>query len=92
MLDYIEKLRKKPERERRKLVLAVSVVIVAVIFAAWSVSVVVKIKSGGLSLIEDGAGKAEVRERLASVREAWARFMDQAGSAFRQASTTASGQ
>lgn len=84
MFEYIDKLRKKPEAQRRKFVLAVSLSVFFVMLALWGVSLVVKIRGGDFGLIEEGSSASSVRQKLEDVKEAWSRFIDQAGDAFEQ--------
>lgn len=54
MLNYLERLRNKPEHERRKAVLRISVVATLIIAAIWGALTAMRVSSTDFSIKSDG--------------------------------------
>ena len=82
MLTYLENLRKKPESERRKAVLSISVGVTLVIALIWGVTLSFRIGETDFSLKKD-------ERNIPSLKETFSGFFDQVGNIFDRETTTA---
>lgn len=76
MFKLIDKLRKKPERKRQGIVIAVSLSVTLVIAAFWLVSLVIKIQRGDLSFTVSEADKKEINQSIDSLKSSWNTFLE----------------
>ncbi len=87
MLRYIENLRAKPESERRKAVLWISVSITGAIALAWIVSLAMRMNAGDFSF-----KRAPDAAAGPSLSETFSTFFDEVGKSFGGPSATGSAQ
>ena len=76
MFQYLEKLRKRPERERRKAVLVISLCATLAIALVWTASLYFRIGDADFSFGDGSSGKANDGE-MPSLTETFSNFMDQ---------------
>ncbi|MDO8579651.1 MAG: hypothetical protein Q7R72_02145 [bacterium] len=86
MFQYLEKLRKKPEGERRKTVLLISLGVTLIIALIWIITITSRIGSTNFSL-EDETGNEKIGEKVPSLTETFSNFMDQVGNIINNSTT-----
>jgi|SRR3989344_4595941 len=86
MFQYLEKLRKKPEGERRKTVLFISLGVTLLIALIWSITLTSRIGSTDFSF-EDGTSDKKISEKVPSLTETFSNFMDQVGNIINNSTT-----
>ncbi len=89
MLDYIEKLRKKPERERRRAALVIALVVTIAIALIWGVAMAMRISAMDFSIPQNPADRTmpSLSETLSSFGGEMSKLF---GDAAEQASSIAS--
>ncbi|MEK7607574.1 MAG: hypothetical protein AAB484_01425 [Patescibacteria group bacterium] len=75
MFQYLEKLRKKPEGDRRKVVLWISLGITVAIALIWGITLTFRIDNTDFSFADDAASD----KKIPSLTETFSNFMDQVG-------------
>lgn len=85
MFQYLEKLRRKPEAERRKTVLLISLGVTLIIALVWAVTLSFRLKGADFS-IED-QNKSKTSNETPSLKETFSGFMDQVGDIINRSST-----
>jgi hypothetical protein len=82
MLEYLENLRKKPEREKRKAILMISISVTLFIAAIWTVFMSMRIHSTDFSF-----DTSDVDKKVPSLKETFSNFTDQLGGFFKTQET-----
>jgi hypothetical protein len=77
MLDYLDSLRKKPEPERRKAVLMISLGITVLVAIIWGVTMYFRLSETDFSL-----GTESVRSEMPSLKETFSNFFTGIGNVF----------
>ena len=77
MLEYIDKLRRKPEPKRRKAVLLISVGVTLVIALIWGIFLFMKVSTMDFSFQDNSPEK-----NMPSLKQSVSTFIDQVGAAF----------
>jgi hypothetical protein len=75
MFTFIAKMRNKPEGEKRKFAIIVSLSITAVIALLWLVSLIMRINAGGFTWGVSDAGSSRIEKSVAGIGESWDAFM-----------------
>ena len=86
MFKYLEKLRKKPEGERRKTVLLISLGITLTIALVWVISVSFRIGGTDFSFKNKDSDKVS-DDKIPSLSETFSNFMDQVGDIMQNSTT-----
>ena len=88
MFQYLEKLRNKPEGERRKTVLIISVGITLLIALVWSFTFYMSIDGTDFSLKEKTVSENNKNiEKTPSLSETLSNFMNQVGNIIQNSTT-----
>ena len=80
MLDYIEKLRNKPDPEKRKAILLISLCITLCIAAIWGVFLFMRVSTMDFSIKDD-----QVTKSMPSFWQSLTGFSDKIGTIFNNA-------
>ncbi|MBX4209297.1 hypothetical protein KW799_01175 [Candidatus Parcubacteria bacterium] len=84
MLDYLENLRKKPEPERRKAVLVMSIGITIVIALVWGAFLGMRMNAGDFAIKSDPTKKG-----VPTIKETFSNIVDQISHIMDSATSTA---
>ena len=76
MFKLIDKLRKKPERKREAIVLGVSLSITLIIAIFWLVAFIIKVRTGGISLVPPNLNTEQIDKSAAEIKDSWSSFID----------------
>lgn len=90
MLNYLEKLRQRPEAERRKKVLGISVGVTLAIALVWGVFMVMRITGTNFSFIDKApADMPNLGQTFSNIAETMSGIMQNAATFSNQATSTA---
>jgi len=74
IIEYLENLRKRPERERRNAVLKISFLVTLIIVAIWAIGLSLRIDDTDFSF-----QNKEDRQETPRLTETFSKFIDQVG-------------
>ncbi|HEU5114311.1 MAG TPA: hypothetical protein VFT82_00935 [Candidatus Paceibacterota bacterium] len=80
MLDYLEKLRKKPEPERRKAAFLIALSVTLAVALIWGIGLMFRIQSTNFTFVDNSPEKS-----MPSFKQTMSNFIDQVSTIFSNA-------